>query len=520
MQRTLSPEKKDTGNRKPTASATSELNVANLKNALKAKPISVNPFRPTLAGSLSNLKRLVVPSSSAHGNFGDTFVVGALVAVSVGLVLSSAEEFLTGLVKAAKDKISWLVDGLLEVTGIRSSPGAAEKYEGTEVPSGKAKAVTTTESALSETTPVSKPGRRTATSANQTPAAPQEVPAVAPPMAKAGAPISSAVKLPAVTLASPARTSTAAEQAPREDIGFVSRKEESDGGPGTVSSGKGDAGGVSYGTYQLSSTKGSAAEFVAKSQFKDYFKGLKPGTAQFSAAWVKVYTENPVAFAAEQQAYAVNKYYTPVIKSDVARRANLANRGTAIQEMVVSTSIQYGVAGARNIIEVALGDVEDPAKLTEVAIIQRVQLAKKKRLEALPVKDKKDNRAGLYKRIAREQDTLISIASGTTPTTVASAAPVRSPSALSGVGTAVPIIPVTISSVREVSSIKVAKSSPEPIAAPKMPDSVVGQRSEEYPNRSVVASNNTPEALSPAPKRNNETPIPFRTKSGQLAIAG
>ena len=51
-------------------------------------------------------------------------------------------------------------------------------------------------------------------------------------------------------------------------LGTLSSKYETGGrGPGIVSTGKGDAGGVSYGSYQMSSKLGVAAKFVSQPDF-------------------------------------------------------------------------------------------------------------------------------------------------------------------------------------------------------------------------------------------------------------
>src|SRR4051812_387517 len=59
-------------------------------------------------------------------------------------------------------------------------------------------------------------------------------------------------------------------------LGVLSAKFETGGrGPGTVSSGRGDPGGVSYGSYQMSSKRGVVGRFVNQADFpfKDEFAG-------------------------------------------------------------------------------------------------------------------------------------------------------------------------------------------------------------------------------------------------------
>src|SRR6478736_3004866 len=78
-----------------------------------------------------------------------------------------------------------------------------------------------------------------------------------------------------------------------EDLGKLSEKYESGNrGPGTVSTGKGDPGGVSYGTYQLASKVGRADAFV-KRYYPDTFKGLKGGTDEFTQRWKELAAKDP-----------------------------------------------------------------------------------------------------------------------------------------------------------------------------------------------------------------------------------
>ncbi len=80
-------------------------------------------------------------------------------------------------------------------------------------------------------------------------------------------------------------------------LGSLSEKYESGGrGPGTVSTGKGDVGGVSYGTYQLASKVGRADQFVQK-YYPDEFKGLKGGSDEFTARWKELARSSPTSSA-------------------------------------------------------------------------------------------------------------------------------------------------------------------------------------------------------------------------------
>lgn len=68
-------------------------------------------------------------------------------------------------------------------------------------------------------------------------------------------------------------------------LGALSERFESGGrGPGTISGGESDPGGVSYGTYQLASRTGTAARFLANegARWAQDFAGYVPGSENFS----------------------------------------------------------------------------------------------------------------------------------------------------------------------------------------------------------------------------------------------
>ena len=114
--------------------------------------------------------------------------------------------------------------------------------------------------------------------------------------------------LPPITPPAPTPTPTttsggALGAAIAEALGELSAKYETGGrGPGTVSTGSGDPGGVSYGSYQMATKMGTVARFVAQTGFQwaADFTGLTPGTAPFTAccpAKRKVLSIQPWSFA-------------------------------------------------------------------------------------------------------------------------------------------------------------------------------------------------------------------------------
>ena len=70
----------------------------------------------------------------------------------------------------------------------------------------------------------------------------------------------------------------------------LSAPEESQGDPGAISSGRDDAGGVSYGIYQLSTNMGTAAEFVASPEAvsgRRAFRAQRPAPKRLASNGVK-----------------------------------------------------------------------------------------------------------------------------------------------------------------------------------------------------------------------------------------
>ena len=131
-------------------------------------------------------------------------------------------------------------------------------------------------------------------------------------------------------------------------LGQLSAKYESGGrGSATVSSGKGDAGGVSYGTYQLTSKPGGGrvTQFVTNSSFpwKDRFKGLLAGSKEFTAAWKKLAKEQGAALHAGEHDFIKRTHYD-ILVSNIADDTGLDidSRSDALKDVVWSTSVQHG----------------------------------------------------------------------------------------------------------------------------------------------------------------------------------
>lgn len=135
-------------------------------------------------------------------------------------------------------------------------------------------------------------------------------------------------------------------------LGQTSSKYETGGrGPGTVSSGFDDPGGISYGSYQMTSqtmTKsgdiirgGTVAAFLKHSNFGNEFAGMAPGDARFNEKWKALAKADPT-FAEAQHAYIKQTHYDRMTERLKHKGVDLSDRGQAVQDALWSTAVQYG----------------------------------------------------------------------------------------------------------------------------------------------------------------------------------
>jgi murein DD-endopeptidase MepM/ murein hydrolase activator NlpD len=168
--------------------------------------------------------------------------------------------------------------------------------------------------------------------------------------------------LPQIPPATPPSSSSAGAlgQALADLLGELSAKYETGGrGPGTVSTGSGDPGGVSYGSYQMATKMGTVARFVAQAGFqwaKD-FQGLTPGTAPFTACWKRIATNETDAFQKAQHAFIKKSHYDLLAAKILADdNLDVNTRSRALQDVVWSTAVQHG--GGTSIVHKACANVK------------------------------------------------------------------------------------------------------------------------------------------------------------------
>lgn len=136
----------------------------------------------------------------------------------------------------------------------------------------------------------------------------------------------------------------------KHELGALSAKYETSGrGPGTVSTGRGDAGGVSYGSYQLASKLGRPEEFLAQegARWRAEFGAVRSGIPAFSRIWKSVAGREPQAFHTAQHAFIKRTHYDVQIAHVLGKTGtNLDQRSNAVRDAIWSTAVQHGPRNA------------------------------------------------------------------------------------------------------------------------------------------------------------------------------
>lgn len=163
-------------------------------------------------------------------------------------------------------------------------------------------------------------------------------------------------------------------------IGKTSEHYESGGrGPGVISTGSGDHGGVSYGRYQFSSNMGVVQKYIAASKYSAEFAGLAPATPAFNQKWREIASEHADEFSDEQHDFIKLTHYDEQMKVLRDNGLGLSNGRAALQDLIWSTSVQYGPK--TKLIVRALAGL-DVGSMTDRDIIIKVQDYKYLNVEA------------------------------------------------------------------------------------------------------------------------------------------
>jgi hypothetical protein len=222
-------------------------------------------------------------------------------------------------------------------------------------------------------------------------------------------------------------------------------------GAAAISSGKGDHGGASYGTYQLASAggaKSTLSKFLASSGYASQFAGLTPGSPEFNAKWKQVAANDP-AFGTAQHDFIKSTHYDPQIALLGKSGIDLSNRGAAVQDAVWSTSVQFG--GQTSLIKSALAG-KDPSKMSDAEIVSAIQNYKIAHNSDLFKSSSAATQASTLKRASVERNRLLALAQ-----------PLPSPSTAPGINVpsvadAAPTVPTSLGKAPAV-EVRVSKDA-------------------------------------------------------------
>jgi len=186
-------------------------------------------------------------------------------------------------------------------------------------------------------------------------------------------------------------------QTPQTPITQIASNSESGGGGyDTISTGKGDHGGKSYGKYQLASNTGTLASFVDKSQFKKELSKHKIGSKEFDAAWKQLASNQ--AFQSEQEDFS-HAIVKPTLNVLAEYNIN-AETSPAITSLAFSTGNQYGNAGGPRVFKRVLSKMDD--NFTEEDFINALTEYKVKSTDVWFKSSSKQVRDNQKKRFKRE----------------------------------------------------------------------------------------------------------------------
>lgn len=194
-------------------------------------------------------------------------------------------------------------------------------------------------------------------------------------------------------------------------LGSVSEQFESGGrGVGTVSTGQGDAGGVSYGKHQLATNNGSMMNFLNSPEGKPFlqrFGGLAPGTAQFNSVYKDVANTQGADLDKAQSDYITRTHYAPMVaklQNDVG--VDLSQRGAGVKEMIYSTAVQYG-SGSSVVANALKG--KDVNAMSDPELIKAVQDYKAGTTDRYFKSSSAQTQQSVAMRAANEKDVLLKV---------------------------------------------------------------------------------------------------------------
>jgi hypothetical protein len=203
------------------------------------------------------------------------------------------------------------------------------------------------------------------------------------------------------------------EKARHQEFGSVSAAFESGTkGVGTVSTGKGDNGGVSYGKHQLSSKSGTMTAYLRSEDGQKYyndFRGLAPGSKEFDAKYKEVAERDGEGFDKSQQKFVTKTHYDPLAEWFTKQYGvDLEKRSRALKEALYSVSVQYGVSTGKSVLGDAFGN-RDIAEMDDATLIDYIQETRANTVSTRFRSSDKATQESVYKRAGTEKAALLNM---------------------------------------------------------------------------------------------------------------
>ena len=134
---------------------------------------------------------------------------------------------------------------------------------------------------------------------------------------------------------------------------YVKKFESGSKGSSAISSGTGDYGGVSFGSYQFPSykksvtTEGNLPAFWNK-YYASQYPGVQPGNNEaFKKAWLDAVSKDPTGFFNNEHAFIASQYYTPAVNKLVEYGVGDPGKyDRSAQEAIWSSAVQLGPGSA------------------------------------------------------------------------------------------------------------------------------------------------------------------------------
>ena len=176
---------------------------------------------------------------------------------------------------------------------------------------------------------------------------------------------------------------------------------------------------IGYGIPQF--TPESAREFLKRSGFEHYFKGVIPGTAEFAKRWKEVATDPRVgkAFAEAQLGYVRRYFLAPAAEYVKEHWGIEVEKSQTLQEMLLARAVHLGPQGVVKLIGQALRGMtrEEVKQLDEKELIRRIYETQKEMLprffRTVLSREGEKLRKSLETRIEQEKEAVLHLAGAT-----------------------------------------------------------------------------------------------------------